>query len=231
LEGQRDILNKAFHEHALEVLIARLEENDFLVSKQECVEGDLCLNESTYRFYDFELLSKATNVELMQKLLFDDIEDIDMSLKKAQGLMNKPNPNAKERELLRDAEKVVGTHEKHAPTIKMINQLNLLATYGSSLLAGLTLIKADNTVGLLKNEFLRESVESLTFRTNRNRKVKFLVRVTGKKEKVFNGFNMVLSKGDDLDFLPGMMLDVILGSFDIIKNGDIQVTPIAIFYE
>ncbi|MBB4826341.1 hypothetical protein HNO89_003600 [Sporosarcina luteola] len=74
LEGQNHILNKAFHDYALEVLIAKLEEEVLLVTEQDCAEGDLYLSESTYRFYDFGLISKAKNSELMQKLLFDDIQ-------------------------------------------------------------------------------------------------------------------------------------------------------------
>lgn len=232
LEGQKDILNKAFHDYALELLTQKLIENDLLNETVDLIEGDLHKGESEYKFYDFDLIKKSMDAELMSKIMLYEVNMLDMSIGEAQRIVSKPNPNARERELLESAKKIVETHQEVNKIIKFYETMNTFSQYGSNLLENLTVIKADNKIGLLKKEYLRESVESLTFRTDNSRKIKFLVRIIGRKDTVFNGFNQpVMANVNDLDTIPNMMLDIILGSFNIIEAGDLLVTPIAIYYE
>ena len=77
LEGQKDILNKAFHDHALDILIRKLEDKNMLVdSDNGFKEGDLFFYESNFKFYDFELLSKTLNVEAMKKFTIWILRDM-----------------------------------------------------------------------------------------------------------------------------------------------------------
>jgi hypothetical protein len=232
LEGQKDILNKAFHDYTLELLTNKLVENDLLTHDEENVkEGDLYLGESTYRFYDFNLLSKAMDFNAMEQIMLADIKSIDLPLKEARKILSKPNPNARERELLIEAQLVVDTHENAKPIVDIFQILNQFSSFASQLLEDLTVVKAGNKIGLLKKEYLRESAESLSFRTDNSRKIKYLVRVIGKKDVVYNGTNIPLFAEEDIDKIPNLMMDMILGSLNIIKKGDLIVTPLAIYYE
>lgn len=129
------------------------------------------------------------------------------------------------------AQKIMATHKKVRSILKVFKQLNSLSVFASNLLEDLSVIKTVNTIGLLKRKYLRESPESLSFRTDKSRKIKFLIRVIGKKEIVYDGFNIPQFQEEELDMIPNIMLDIILGSFKIIQKGDFIVTPIAIYYE
>ncbi|MET3658325.1 DUF6414 family protein [Sporosarcina psychrophila] len=231
LEGQKDILNKAFHDYALELLTKKLNEKDLLVEDEIFEEGDLHLGESTFRFYDFDLIKKSVDPSAIEKIMLFGVSNSGMSLKSAKEIVKKAKPTAKERSLIETAEAVVEAHESAKPTIEMMKNLNNLSSFASILLENLTIIKTNNKIGLLKKEFLRESVESLTFRVNKSRQVKYLVRIVGAKKLVHNGLNTPLFQENDLDVIPTMVLDIILGSFNIISEGDLLVTPIAIYYE
>lgn len=126
---------------------------------------------------------------------------------------------------------MIQTHDQVKPIIQIMRQLNSLSEFASDLLKNLTLIKAGNYIGLLKKDYLRESAESLSFRTEETRKANILFRVIGKKNTVTDGTNMGIFSETDLDKIPNMMLDMILGSFKIIEVGDVLITPIAVYYE
>lgn len=232
LEGQKDILNKAFHDYALEVLIQKLKENELLLGDpKQLEEGDLFFYESPYRFYDFDLLKSSLNIEAFKKMMLFEIQHIPLNYEEAKKLLDKKKPTPKDREKMDDALKVVLTYDQVNPTIQVIEQLNTLSGFGSDLLKNLTLIKAGKYIGLLKKDYLRESTESLSFRTEKIRKANILFRVIGKKNKVNDGTNIGAFSETDIDIIPNMMLDIILGSFNIIKVGDVMITPIAIYYE
>ena len=230
LEGQKDILNKAFHDYSLEILINKLYENG-LLNSGNLKEGDLLLTESSFRYYDFELLKNSMNPDVAKKIMTIDIEQIPLTLAEANKIVNKTNPTAKDRDKMADAQKVVDTHEQVAPIIALYEQLSTLGQYASEMLPSQSVIKADSYIGITKSKFLKESPEALVFRTDNTRKAKILFRVIGRKNNVFNGFNLGNFSEQDIDKLPNLMLDIILGSFGIIKKGDTLVTPIAIYFE
>jgi hypothetical protein len=232
LEGQKDILNKAFHDFALEVLIDKLQIKNLVEYDENALnEGDLYIGESTYKFYDFDLLKRSMDYSAMQEIMLIGTSGLGLDYKEAKKIITKSNPTTKERELMQTAQEVVLAHQSADNVVNFMKQLNTFGKFASNLLEGLTVIKTDNQVGLLKKEFLRESSEALTFRTDKSRKVKYLIRVIGKKELVFNGVNLPNIKENDLDMIPNMVLDIILGSFNIIEMGDLIVTPIAFYYE
>ncbi|WP_426272563.1 DUF6414 family protein [Exiguobacterium sp. R-17] len=231
LEGQKDILNKAFHDYALELLIEKLETKKLFSDGEKFEEGDLYIEKSTFRFYDFNLLRDSMDLESMNKFMRSEIEDLDMSYNQAKNLLKKINLNAKEREKIDAAKLIVSTTENTQPILGIFKQINTLGTLASKLLKDLTIIKSNNMIGLLKKEYLRESTESLSFRTDHSREVKMLIQVIGKKDTIFNGYNMGTLSVNSLDLIPNMMLDILLGSFEILEVGDLLVTPIAVYYE
>lgn len=230
LEGQKDILNKAFHDYALDLLINKLQENQLIIDNHNLEEGDISFLENQYRFYDFDLIKNSTTVELMEKIILAEVADISLTYTQAKKIIDKDKPTAKDREQMEDAIKLVYAHDSLKPIKSTIEIINTISLYSTNLLKDLTLIKSDNYIGLLKKDCLRESTESLSFRTNNSRSAKFLFRVIGKKECIHNGHNTPLFSPNDVDKIPGMMLDIILGQFDILEKGDILISPVAIYY-
>jgi len=129
LEGQKDILNKTFDDYALDILSDKLIDHDLLNHGSDFKEGDLSLGESTYKFYDFQLLTKVIDYESMHKILHSEIEHIDLDYKEASKLINKSTPSAKEREQLEEARKVVHTHDQSKLTDILFKQIGYLSSY------------------------------------------------------------------------------------------------------
>ncbi|MGE7988917.1 DUF6414 family protein [Lysinibacillus fusiformis] len=229
LEGQKDILNKAFHDHALEILHNKLLERNLLKDIQSAVEGDVLFLESSFRFYDFELLKNSIDVDVMkQTMTFDETGTLPSYEEAKNAIKKNNNKNTK---VYQDAQTVLNIHNSIQPIMNVMSLLHSLGKYASQMLQNQSIIKAGTNIGIIKHKYLRESPEALVFRTDTSRKAKILLRVIGKKNQVFDGKNMKQLKEQDMDKIPNMMLDVILGSFQIINKGDLLVTPIAIYFE
>ncbi|MDO6849226.1 hypothetical protein Q4S57_14795 [Priestia megaterium] len=234
LEGEKDILNKTFDDYALDVLENKLVEDDLLKHGPNFTEGDLYLGEAPFRFIDFSILKNLLNYNSIQNIMLHNDESSILDLDEALKIIEKKKKgklSAKEQQKMSEAEKMIEDYENILPVIKTFKNIQLFSEYTSEALGDLSIIRAGDTVGFIKKQFLRESPISLSFRTDKTRSVKFIVRIIGRKDIVYNGENVPELKGDELDLIPNMVLDIILGSFKIINEGDLLVTPIAIYYE
>ncbi|HDR8171982.1 TPA: hypothetical protein QC096_006186 [Bacillus thuringiensis] len=235
LEGEKDILNKAFHDYALDVLQEKLMAEKHLQPGPIFQEGDIHLGESTYRFYDFELIKKITNYKAMKEImLFGSggmVQDFDEALEICNKKRKKHQMTELEQMELAEAQRIVASYEQLRPMLKVIKQLETLSSYTHEAFGDLSIIKMGNKVGILKKSCLRESSEALSFRTDKSRSIKYLVRIIGVKETVYSGETSLLENPEDMHVIPNMIFDVVLGSFNIINAGDVLVTPIAIYYE
>lgn len=229
LEGQKDILNKAFHDYALEILIQRLEDSGRLKTGDDLKEGDLCMIESPYKFYDFELIQNLLDIEKIQKMLSSSFDEDDLA--EAKKILKKTTPNAGNREKREWAATVVKTHENASAIAKSFRQMEMLSTYFTHALKGLSIVKAGNKIGVVKKDCLRESPVSLSLRPDKSRNIKILMRCIGIKGGVYTGQDKPELQPQDFDAIPNMIFDIMLGSFNILKQGDALVTPIAIYYE
>lgn len=229
LEGEKDILNKAFHDYALDILLSKLSEADSIKDKKYLGEGDLYIGESPYKFYDFELLKNILDLDAISSIMLFNTDEDD--LKEAQRILKKGTPNGKEREKLQWATKLVQEYDNIKPMIKIFKQMEILSGYFSKSLRDTSLLKANDFLAIIKKKHLRESPESLSLRTDNSRNAKYLFRVIGQKDKVFDGESTDELPLSDFNILPNMIFDIMLGSFDIIKKDDYLVTPIAIYYE
>src|SRR5690625_2666018 len=68
IDGQKDLLNKRFHDHALNILIKRLQAEDIIVH-DDYNEGDLIKVTGDFDFYDFSLINVATNPKLWREII------------------------------------------------------------------------------------------------------------------------------------------------------------------
>lgn len=229
LEGQKDILNKAFHDHALEILLKKLTESRLLKYSDIDNEGDLFLLDSPYKFYDFSLIKNILDVKTISKFMTSGVTEEE--LKEANRITKKQNPTVSERQKLIWAKQVIEQDKHNQTSIKGLELMESLSGYFSKSFNDHILIKAENNLGFAKRKYLRETTESLSLRPDQSRSVKILARMIGKKEKVSDENSLSSFNPSDLDTIPTYFFDVMLGSFGIIKKGDILMTPIAIYYE
>jgi hypothetical protein len=230
LESEKDILNKAFHDYALEILISKLKQiNELTEEKSNLKQGDLLLVDSKYKFYDFELISKLMDTDKLAKIMMGGITEEE--LEDSRKLLKKTTPKASEADKYKRAQEMIDTYEGNLPAIQGIKQMELVSKYFSNALGGLSLFKASNLLGLMKKEHLREYPEAISLRTDKSRKVKLFVRVIGKKQTEVNFTNLDDLEIDQLDTIPNIVFDGLLGTLRIFNIGDILVSPIAVYYE
>jgi len=236
IDGQKDLLNKRFHDHALNILIKRLQAEDIIVH-DDYNEGDLIKVTGDFDFYDFSLINVATNPKLWREIIsWDDSNKSNIfTPEEAKRVVEKLSSgrNLTKKEKTHKGE-AIRVHEINVETENIINVMKNLEVFSSTaekLFKDLTLIKSNKLIGLLKKDFLRESTESLSFRGSNSRKATFLGRVIGVKDEIVDGTNMDEFSPHELNKIPNIMLDILLGSFNIIENGDTLISPIAIYYE
>ncbi|PAF34001.1 hypothetical protein CHH69_18170, partial [Terribacillus saccharophilus] len=98
LEGQRDILNKAFHDYALDVLLEKLVENELLVDDQNMREGSLYFGESTFNFYDLDLIGTALDPKFFEEMSMISTDESVLTYEEAKKVKNTKGKGQKYRE-------------------------------------------------------------------------------------------------------------------------------------
>lgn len=237
IEGQRDLLNKQFHDYSLNILLEKLKEHDLIV-ESDFKEGDIIESMGKFDFYDFSLINKAANAEQFLKIMeLEDIEDDsdnNISDKEANTIIQKIQRNqqlTKKQESHKDeAMRIHLKNQERNNITEIMKGLEIVSSTANGLFSDLTLFKTNNIIGLTKKEFLRESAESLSFRSDNTRKAKFIGRVIGVKDKIFDGEDFEFEPAQ-INKLPNMILDILLNSFNIIESGNLLISPIAIYYE
>ena len=63
-DGQKDLLNKQFHDYSLDILIHKLRKRKLVNDTDEIKEGDIIQSEGRFEFYDFSLINKASNANI-----------------------------------------------------------------------------------------------------------------------------------------------------------------------
>lgn len=236
IEGQRDLLNKKFHDYALNILLNKLNDNNMIV-KENYGEGDLIKITGKFDFYDFSLIRIASDPLLWKELISweefgrETTITVQEAKKVYEKVMAGKQLTKKEQE---NKDEALTTHLKNVEIQNIVDVMSKLAVHSSTtdkLFKDLTFIKSSNLVGLLKKQFLRESTESLSFRGSNTREATFIGRVIGIKEVVIDGTNLQDFSPSEINKIPNILLDILLGSFDILEVGDTLISPIAIYYE
>lgn len=234
LEGEKDILNKAFHDFTLDILEQKLIENKLLTSGPDFKEGDLFLGENSFKFYDFELTKNVIDHKSLQNIMLyskdSNVNNIEQAIaileRKRKGKLTAADQNK-----IHYAEEFERNYESLLPAFNLFNVLETFSSYADQAFKNLAIIKAGNIFAFLNKNYLRESSVNLSFRTDKSRQIKFLVRIIGVKDEVYDGSNIPDMQPENIDQIPTLIFDTLLGSFGIIKENDVLVTPIAIYYE
>ncbi|KJE27926.1 hypothetical protein LG52_3891 [Geobacillus kaustophilus] len=231
LEGQRDLLNKAFHDYALNILLQLLKENEKLKTNScSLTEGDICLWETDWKYYDFEFISRIADLDDILETLGIYVSADEY--RQAETIVQKTKKYPKNPEFIR-AQHIINQHQSVMLQRNILKQIQVFSSYANSFLGNYSIIKAANTFQLIDKGMLREVPTALSIRSASARKAKILFRVIGKRDIIHNNDDLcgVLGELQDFTQLANFMFDLILGSFQILKQGDYIATPIAIYYE
>lgn len=228
LDGQKDILNKAFHDYSLNILIEELEKQKLIKENEpKFIEGEIYFIEDNFKVYDFELIKRAADTDIISDFLMISQNNTDMSLEEAEKISKNNKGSAIDKA---KATQVLNTKKEVDKTVLQYRKPEIFGVIGDNLLKDIEIIKANQIIALAKKDFFRTSSTIFAF-TDTTRKAKILFRVISTKDRIYDANNVGNIASDHIRLLPTVMLDIVLGSLKIVNIDDVMVAPIAIYYE
>jgi hypothetical protein len=227
-ETGKEIISKQLHDNALEVFETHLKKEDLLFSTNDpALEGKFVKCVSSFKIIDFKYLKSILQPKALVEFMFikseEEIEKAEREIKKAPK-EQQPTMKAYVNQLTSKvkAEKKL-IEEQLIFAEKSINYLN-------DILPTESFILMENTIAPLKNEYLREKASELMFKyggTSTNLQMTMIGKVTQK----VNGVGMPDFSGNDTFFEFPKILSAVLNPLGIINEGDLIISPIAIYFE
>lgn len=232
--GQTKVLDYVLDDYAVDVLIDKIKDFDNYNSKVSSAdEGSIVNFKGDFHLYDFELIKKITNSDI-QDILFEssEINGIGELEKRVKLLRAQTKSDSKKRAELKDLQEKINFEKNNNKQIKETFQIIHKATsFANSILGGSLFLRSDDSLSLCKREHFRLNEGQLAMLTESKRKINVLAIVSGKKEKTHKNGMFDMLDSHELNKIPSMFTDVFLSNFNMIRDGDKILTPIAIFFE
>lgn len=227
-ETGKEIISKQLHDNALVQFEKYLTESGEIHDlSEENLEGKFIKCTTDFKIIDFKYLQKIMQTDKLIEFMFTkDQEQLD-SLKTE---IDKIKDKTKSLQTARfQSEK--SRLDKQKKTMKdQFSFLEKSLEYLNDILPTDAFIIIGNTIAPLKNEYLREKAKELTFKyggAKSNLKITMVGKVTSKVDSVetpdFNGANAF--------FEFPKLLSTVLHPLGVINEGDLIVSPIAIYFE
>lgn len=220
-KSNKNLVETALDDYSLDLLITGLEAEG-LIKHSDYQDGDLISTSGELTAFNFEQLANTNDLEEIGFLIpgYDEFKSLQSELKKING---------KEKHLVR-AKQIQETLSSNGwNTFEMIKHIS---SYLTKLLPESNLIKINNTLSILPLEFLRVQSVQLSFMQLGKRKIKMLgICSSTFDEQTPSEFSHMGDSGLTLKYAPTTFLNIMLGSFKMIAEGDHLVRPIAVYFE
>jgi hypothetical protein len=228
VDAGKEIISKQLHDNALNDYEEYLEDKLISISLDDADSdsafelGDYVKITGTFSIFDTTYLKSITEPSLIRKLLqFATGADRKPSYQN-HGKNNKSASNrSKPHNIRLDAE-----------TEKGIQILETVLEYLEAVLPTSMYIRQGGFVSPVKLEYLRESSTELNFKYGEGSDIK--ITVVGRATRRFSTYTMgALTTGlfSEVGSSITSMSDEIISSIDALKDGDIIVSPVAIYFE
>lgn len=223
--NNKNLIETALNDYALEILLRDLEENEFLNSLEK-KPGSYVLEEGDFYVYNLNQLATSTDLEVLNKDLPDYSEYV--SLKKSLEKLKNNNTYNKNSSKIEELERAI--EEKPWNNYYLTS---LVSSYLNKILPNSTLVKINNSFSICSNQNLTLNVDQLLFSNVTRRKVKVLGIVTGKFTENPSDY---FAKGSiDAAVIWNKSADFMvyntLHSHGVLNINDYIVKPIAIYFE
>lgn len=231
-ESQKDVLESAFHDYAVDLLIEKFSSNDDLVSnKSELKVGDMFQLSGNFKIIDFEYLAQVSDITEIEGIInpeqteFYQIQAQINLLYKQKGKNN--ITRIKQLEKRRD-----GLLEKFSESTTPFKIINDLSEFSKKLYPETIIFKMDNLIILLDKKYLRNNVSQINALSFSNRKAVILGLTISKVDSVWSQDKKIEDiQPNNIGSIPSIISDIILSSFDLISVNDYYVKPIAVYFE
>ncbi|MCY7035295.1 hypothetical protein [Streptococcus sanguinis] len=220
-KSNKNLVETALDDYSLDLLIKSLDESQ-KIKYSEYEDGDIISTTGELTAFDFKQLAEASNLVEIESMLpgYDDFKRKRMEVRKIR-----------DRDKYLDKSKRLQS-ELEADSWNSFDMLKNMSSYMKKLLPETNLVKINDTFSILPIEFLRVQNVQLSFMQLGKREIKMLgICSSTIDEQIPSDFSHMYGSSLMIKYAPTTILNIMLGSFELIEKGDHLVRPIAIYFE
>lgn len=220
-KSNKDLIETAIDDYSLDLLLNDLKANNFIIN-QNYGDGDVIQIEGELTTYDFKQLANASSLEEIEFLL-PDYDEYKKNAAEYNRIKNK-NKNIPRADKLKKYLSGNGWQN--------FDNLKNMSSYLDKLLPNTSIIKVNDALCIVSDKLLRVQKSQLSFMQLGKRKVKMLgICSSTIDERVPSNFDSMANSQYLIRYAPTTIINIMLGSFNLINGGDHIVRPIAIYFE
>lgn len=225
-ESGKEIISKQLHDNALEEFEGYLSDKELIHNlTDEEIEGKFIKITSSFKIIDFVYLQKIIQPDKLTELMFKNEQDEIEKMKNENHKTTDAKLKASQKALIQQIQNKLKQQHVHYKDLftffdKSLNYLNDILPTNS-------FIKMNTVIAPLKENYLRENTSELMFKYGGNTKVTatMIAKVTSKITSV----EIPNIEKEPLFEFPKILVGV-LNPLGVIDQGDVVVSPIAIYF-
>ncbi|EMF0512625.1 hypothetical protein Q3E60_10120 [Enterococcus faecium] len=246
-KNSSELIETVLDDYAIDLLINKLREKRLIDSLRNSSEGDFVLINVPFKFYDFEFMQKSLNDNFFKAIGInnnknEEIKGIEELLKeydKKIKIYNQPKKKNKlSAEQLQEFKKIKSQKnelskelEKAKESIDIFSMFKILSEFGDSLFPNSVILSHKGYLAYCNRHNMRISQAQLSAISDSKRNICILANISNVKENVnkdgqINDFQTI-----DLNILPSLFSELLLGNFNLLESGDRILRPIAIYFD
>lgn len=232
-EGQKEVLESAFHDYAVDLLIDSLSDSGNLTTSSKDIHvGDIIQITDTFTVLDFEYISNVTNLGSFEKFLNPNRDEI-IEIEKQINLLRKVKSKQFDKKissLEKKRDEILKSDELEA--VSVFNMIHDFSSFAEKLFPNTIILKTSNLLLLLDKHFLRNTISQINILANSKRKITVLGTSISSIDSIWDGNKTIDDfKPEQIGSIPSMLSNIVLSSFHLIKVDDLYIKPIAIYFE
>ena len=235
---QNRMLEYALNDYSVDLIISKIAQTEkFVDDVTQAEEGKIIVFSGEFSIYDFDLIKQITDESIVSLLVDDnynekDVKKLESQINRAKNRVKKQPQLAKDirvfEERLSEIKSIINSNKKAKTGYNLINKVSKVA---DSILGGNIFIKSDNSLSLCKRECFRLNQGQIALLTESKRKINILAIVTAIKDEIHPEGTTEDFEPKNMNSIPSLLTDIFLSNFNMISEGDIILTPMAIFFE
>lgn len=236
-QTQKDIIEKATHDYAVNILENELKNNNLLKTKRTDIDTSAYLEiTGDFKMIDFSSLDESMQLNTLSNLMSDGLPDDEKSniLKTMKRLIAKLNTNKfseqdkiKYNEIKPIYDKILQSEETYSSLSAIKEFSNLCAT----LFTDIVLIKLPGYAILCDRKYFKDNLAFYNFINSSSRKVTVLGYVQDKVHlEDDERITEEIGKTKNLWKVPNFLTGIVIKNFNLAYEGDYLIQPIAVYF-
>ena len=220
--GNRELVETAIDDFSLDLLLDKIKPD--IKTIENVTEGEIVKEINDLTIYDFSMLKNTMDIDSLEIFLPDIVEDY----RKAEKELKKISQANKNKHASK-IEEIKAALENSF--IFNVSRINKMSQYVESLLSDCSILKIGTSLCICEQQNTRIPKSSLALLNASKRKATILGIAAAEIETDMEFLNFGGSSSRILSHGPSMFINMVTNSFDITKEGDRFVRPIAIYFE